>query len=181
MSHFLPRVAWTLIFLSTLPTMAGMTGTYTQPAIVELGSFFSFIRICIQYLGHFSPLPPTPSLTILPLPPSPPSTPTPSLPGRNYFALMRWGLENFLFKLARNHDPHNLSWVARITGVSHFAWLGLFVSLMMAILTGVKRNRSIVFFFCISLGLRMLNISSCVYWLFILLLRAISLIHFSIY
>jgi hypothetical protein len=32
--------------------------------------FFSFIHMCIQCLGHFSPLPPAPSLTSL-LPPSP--------------------------------------------------------------------------------------------------------------
>jgi hypothetical protein len=46
--------------------------------------FFSFIHMCIQCLGHFSPLPPTPSLTRLPLP----LPPTLSLPGRNYFALI---------------------------------------------------------------------------------------------
>jgi hypothetical protein len=48
--------------------------------------FFSFIiHMCIQGLGHFSPLPPLP-----PLPPSlpPPSTPTPSIPSRNYFVLI---------------------------------------------------------------------------------------------
>jgi hypothetical protein len=40
--------------------------------------FVFFIHICIQCLGHFSPLP-------LPLPPPSP-TQTPSTPGRNYFA-----------------------------------------------------------------------------------------------
>jgi hypothetical protein len=47
-------------------------------------SFF-FIHMYIQCLGHFSPLPPTPSLNH----PTPPLSPaTPLLPGRNYFALM---------------------------------------------------------------------------------------------
>jgi hypothetical protein len=40
--------------------------------------FFYYIHMCIQCLGHFSPLPPAPSLTPL----------NPSLPGRNYFALI---------------------------------------------------------------------------------------------
>jgi hypothetical protein len=49
-------------------------------------SFFLFYYIHrhIQCLGHFSPLPPTPSLT----PPLPPLLPNPSLPGRNYSALI---------------------------------------------------------------------------------------------
>jgi hypothetical protein len=48
-------------------------------------SFFSFIHMCIQGLGHFSPLPPPPPL---PPTPPPPSAPTPSIPSRNYFALI---------------------------------------------------------------------------------------------
>jgi hypothetical protein len=48
--------------------------------------FFSFfIHMCIQYLGHFSPLLPLPPLPPTPPPPSPP---TPSIPSRNYFALI---------------------------------------------------------------------------------------------
>jgi hypothetical protein len=47
--------------------------------------FFSFIHMCIQCLGHFSLLPPHPP----PLPLCPiPLPPTPSLPGRNYSALI---------------------------------------------------------------------------------------------
>jgi hypothetical protein len=44
-----------------------------------------FIHMCIQGLGHFSPLPPPP-----PFPPTlpPPSPPTPSIPSMNYFALI---------------------------------------------------------------------------------------------
>jgi hypothetical protein len=48
--------------------------------------FYSFIiHMCIQGLGHFSPLPPPP-----PLPPTlpPPSPHHPSIPSRNYFALI---------------------------------------------------------------------------------------------
>jgi hypothetical protein len=47
-------------------------------------NFYCFIiHMCIQCLGHFSPLnPPYHPLCPLPLPP------TPSLPGRNYFALI---------------------------------------------------------------------------------------------
>jgi hypothetical protein len=46
--------------------------------------FFSFIHMCIQCLGHFSLLPPSPSL-----PPIPSLSPLPSLlPDRNYFALI---------------------------------------------------------------------------------------------
>jgi hypothetical protein len=48
-------------------------------ALVCLNLFFliSFIHMCIQCLGHFSPLPPP---LLLP--------PTPLLPSRNYFALI---------------------------------------------------------------------------------------------
>jgi hypothetical protein len=42
--------------------------------------------MCIQCLGHFSPLPSTPSL--IPLPHSLPYSPYPSLLGKNYFALI---------------------------------------------------------------------------------------------
>jgi hypothetical protein len=45
---------------------------------------FSSIHMCIQCLGHFSLLPPASSFTPRPLP----LPPTPSLPGRNYFALI---------------------------------------------------------------------------------------------
>jgi hypothetical protein len=46
---------------------------------------FSFIHMCIQCLGHFSPLLPLPPpLPTLPLP----FPPTPSLPSRNYSALI---------------------------------------------------------------------------------------------
>jgi hypothetical protein len=51
-----------------------------------LSFFYCFIiHMCIQGLGHFSPLPPPP-----PLPPTPPLPlpPTHSIPGRNYFALI---------------------------------------------------------------------------------------------
>jgi hypothetical protein len=41
------------------------------------------IHMCIQGLGHFSPLPPAP-----PLPPSPPPPSPPPIPSRNYFALI---------------------------------------------------------------------------------------------
>jgi hypothetical protein len=42
------------------PHVPGMTGTLHNDQL-----FFSFIHMCIQCLGHFSPLPPTPSLTPL--------------------------------------------------------------------------------------------------------------------
>jgi hypothetical protein len=42
------------------------------------GLFFFNIHMCIQCLHHFSPLPPAPSFT----------PPNPSIPGRNYFALI---------------------------------------------------------------------------------------------
>jgi hypothetical protein len=45
---------------------------------------FYFIHMCIQCLGHFSPLLPAPCLMPHPLPYSS----NPSLPGRNYFALI---------------------------------------------------------------------------------------------
>jgi hypothetical protein len=38
-------------------------------------SFFFFIHMCIQGLGHFSPLPPPPPLPPTPLSPSPPPPP----------------------------------------------------------------------------------------------------------
>jgi hypothetical protein len=44
----------------------------------EFSFNFYFIHMCIQCLGHFSPLPPAPSLTL----------PYPLLPSRNYFALI---------------------------------------------------------------------------------------------
>jgi hypothetical protein len=47
----------------------------------EFSFNFYFIHMCIQCLGHFSPLLPTPYLT--PLPP-----PYPLLPSRNYSALI---------------------------------------------------------------------------------------------
>jgi hypothetical protein len=40
--------------------------------------FYSFIHMCVHCLGHFSPLPPAPTL----------SSPTPSLPGRTCSALI---------------------------------------------------------------------------------------------
>jgi hypothetical protein len=44
--------------------------------------FYCFIiHMCIQGLGHFSPLPPPPPLPPTPPPPSPP---TPLIPSRNY-------------------------------------------------------------------------------------------------
>jgi hypothetical protein len=46
--------------------------------------FFSFIYMCIQCLGYFLLLSPALSLTPTPLP----LPPTPSLPDRNYFALI---------------------------------------------------------------------------------------------
>jgi hypothetical protein len=48
-------------------------------ALLSLSLFLkiSFIHMCMECLGHFSPLPPLP-----------PFYPTPSLPGRNYFALI---------------------------------------------------------------------------------------------
>jgi hypothetical protein len=61
---------------------------------IYLFFFYLYVQQC---LGHFSPLPPTSSLTLL-LPPSPPHPlplpSTPSLPGRNYFAL----ISNFVKK-----------------------------------------------------------------------------------
>jgi hypothetical protein len=54
----------------------------------RLESFVLFcfiIHMCIQALGHFSPLPPPPPFPPTPPPPSPP---TPSMPSRNYFALI---------------------------------------------------------------------------------------------
>jgi hypothetical protein len=47
--------------------------------------YYFIIHMCIQGLGHFSPLPPPPPL---PLTPPLPSPPTPSIPSRNYFALI---------------------------------------------------------------------------------------------
>jgi hypothetical protein len=44
---------------------------------------FYFMHMCIQCLGHFSPLPPALSLT-----PPPNSLPYPLRPGRNYIALI---------------------------------------------------------------------------------------------
>jgi hypothetical protein len=56
------------------------------PFLLLFFYFYCFIfHMCIQCLGHFSPLaPPHP----LPPTPPPPSSPTPSIPGRNYFALI---------------------------------------------------------------------------------------------
>jgi hypothetical protein len=54
---------------------------------IEVFSFFYcfIIHMCIQGLGHFSPLPPPPPLpATLPLP----LPLTPSIPSRNYFALI---------------------------------------------------------------------------------------------
>jgi hypothetical protein len=58
---------------------------WTKP--LEMWFFFHFsfiIHMCIQGLGHFSPLPPPPPLPPTPPPPSNP----PSIPSRNYFALI---------------------------------------------------------------------------------------------
>jgi hypothetical protein len=66
----------------------GDRGVLRYPTIIvlEFFMFFSFIiHMCIQGLRHFSPLPAPP-----PLPPTltPPSPLTPSIPSRNYFALI---------------------------------------------------------------------------------------------
>jgi hypothetical protein len=53
--------------------------------------FFSFVLMCIQCLGHFSLFPPSPSLTY---PASTLYPPTPSLPGRNYLALISHFVED---------------------------------------------------------------------------------------
>jgi hypothetical protein len=62
-----------------------LTSNFSQ---VELGAsfFFNFIiHMCIQGLGHFSPCPhPLPYYPLHPLP----LFPTPSIPSRNYFALI---------------------------------------------------------------------------------------------
>jgi hypothetical protein len=52
--------------------------------------FFSFIHMCIQCLGHFSPLPPAPSLAY---PNLSLSHTIPSLPGRNYFKVKKYKLQ----------------------------------------------------------------------------------------
>jgi hypothetical protein len=67
--------------------------------------FISFIHMCIQCLGHFSPLPPTASLSPVPSL----SPPTPSLPGRNYFALT----SNFVeFMAISNRNSYSNSKIA---------------------------------------------------------------------
>jgi hypothetical protein len=52
---------------------------------IKASLFFFIIHMCIQGLGHFSPLPPPPPL---PLTLPPPSPPTPTILSRNYFALI---------------------------------------------------------------------------------------------
>jgi hypothetical protein len=51
---------------------------------------FYFIHMCTQCLGYFSPLPPSPTPSLsLPICPSPSLTPPyPSIPNRNYSALI---------------------------------------------------------------------------------------------
>jgi hypothetical protein len=60
-------------------------GRGSKSGVCGLASFLFFfiIHMCIQGLGHFSPLPPPP-----PLPPTLPPPSPPSIPSRNYFALI---------------------------------------------------------------------------------------------
>jgi hypothetical protein len=70
---------------------SGIAGSYGRSVFsflffIYLFIFYCFIiHMCIQGLGHFSPLPPPPPLPPTPPPPSPPH---PSIPSRNYFALI---------------------------------------------------------------------------------------------
>jgi hypothetical protein len=69
-------------------TFCSITYLYGCSFFIKL---FFFIHMCIQGLGHFSPLPPPPPLSPL-RPLLLPSTP--SIPSRNYFAL----ISNFVVK-----------------------------------------------------------------------------------
>jgi hypothetical protein len=67
-----------------------VTVTLKYILVVKYRLIFSFIHMCIQWLGHYSPPWSAPLLSPnpLPFPPPPPSHSHPSLPSRYYFALI---------------------------------------------------------------------------------------------